>query len=560
MVYVYSKKSNLNKYIGKNLSVDEIKETLVDLGMDIKGESDEKDPELKIEITAEKADLVSTVGIARAIKYYRGYENKLPKYNIEKSNEKVVVKKSANLSRPKTSCAILRGVNLTQELLDEMIEIQEKIHESFGRNRKKVAIGIYPMSEFEFPVTFSGEKPGDIIFRPLESDKEMNANEILLEHETGKKYGHLLKDLEFYPVFRDKNSKVLSMPPIINSHETGRVNTSHKDLFIEVSGHNLVYLDMIMKVMITTFIDMGAKAQSVKVEYEDSNEVYELNLDSRFETLSLDFVNKLIGLNLGEKDIGKLLDKVMFNLIEIKNGILKVEVPCFKADVWHDVDVADDIARAYGYNNIVPRSPNISSVGEELDNSLFRRRITNTMVNLSFVELYTYILSSTQNQFTKMNLEEDSKKYIRLIDSADQGINMTRTSILPEILSSLHINRKNKYPQRVFENGFTIQVDNSCDTGARNESHLAVAIADSKANYTQIKGALDSLFKLNEVDFKIKEAKIPFLIEGRSAKIFLGKEEIGFIGELHPQILENFGLLVPVAVFEINLDKIFKDN
>ena len=145
MVYVYSRQSELNSHIGKNLSVDEIKDTLTDMGMDIKGESEDKDPELKIEITAEKMDLISTVGIARAIKYYRGYETKLPTYDIKSSGLKVIVDKSVEQVRPKTVAALLKDVPLTQEVLDEMIKIQEKMHDSFGRGRKKAAIGIYPM-------------------------------------------------------------------------------------------------------------------------------------------------------------------------------------------------------------------------------------------------------------------------------------------------------------------------------------------------------------------------------------------------------------------------------
>ncbi len=579
MVYVNTKQSQINKYVGKKLSVSEIEETLKDMGMDMKGitfttgknetksgvsrmdmkgVSDEKDPELKVEITAEKMDMVSAVGIARAIKYYKGLETKLPEYKIEKATQKVIVKKSAKKSRPKTVCVILKDIKMTQELLDEMIEIQEKIHASFGRNRKKASIGIYPCEEFDFPVTFTAEKPEDIKFIPLEMNSEMNAKQILKEHDKGKEYAHLLEGLEFYPVFRDKSEKVLSMPPIINSNDTGRVDLHHKNLFIEISGHNLTYLDNLLKIMVTTFIEMGASAQKVTVEYE-GEDTYELNLENTEETLSLDYVNKLIGINLKSKDVEKLLNKVMYGLKKIEGDKITVLIPPFKSDVWHDSDIADDIARAYGYNNIVPKYPNISSVGETLEFSDFREQLTQSMVNFGFLELYTYILTSSKTQFEKMNLGKGDKEYTKLLDSEDQGINMTRVRVLPEILESLHINRKNKYPQKVFENGFTIQSDEKADTKAKNQLNLSVAIADPKSNYTQIKAVLDTLMKLNQIDFEIKEhEEIPFLIPGRSAEIFVNKKSVGFIGELHPQVLTNFGLLVPVSCFEIIVDDIFE--
>lgn len=557
MVYVYAKQSELNKYIGKKLSVEEIKDTLADLGMDIKGESEGGDPELKIEITAEKMDMVSAVGIGRAIKYYKGIEREIPKYSIKKSGLKLVVEKSAAKSRPKCVAAIVRNVPMNQEFLDEIIKIQEKIHDSFGRGRKKGAIGIYPLDKIEFPITYGAEEPEGIVFRPLEFDKDISGREILQLHDAGKKFAHLLAGCDLFPVFRDNTGKVLSMPPIINSHDTGRVEVTNKDLFIECSGYNLHHLDNILKVLVTTFIDMGASAQSIEVNYEGAED-YELDLKNYFDEINLDDVNRLIGVDIKPEEIEALLNKMMYGMLEVNDGWIGIEVPVFKSDVWHDVDIADDIARAYGYNNIVPTFPSVSSVGEHLEFSVFRERISELMVRLGFLEVYTYMLTSSQDQFKKMGLDESKNEHIKLIDSADQGINMVRTLILPDNLSSLHINRKNKYPQKIFENGFTIQVDEKADTGARNEVHLSVSIADPKSNYTQIKGVLDTIMKLNEIEFNIVESDLSFLIEGRRANILVKGKNIGFIGELHPEILTNFGLLVPVSCLELNLEKLFE--
>ncbi|MEC8221062.1 MAG: hypothetical protein VX028_03220, partial [Nanoarchaeota archaeon] len=156
MVYVYSKKTQLDKYLKEELTTEEVKETLMDLGMDLKGEKklEDNEVELKIEITAEKMDMISTCGIARAINYHRGYLKELPNYELKKGNLEVHVKESANKVRPKTVAAILRNAPMSQELLDELIEIQEKIHDSFGRHRKKAAIGIYPMDSISFPISF----------------------------------------------------------------------------------------------------------------------------------------------------------------------------------------------------------------------------------------------------------------------------------------------------------------------------------------------------------------------------------------------------------------------
>ncbi len=557
MVYVYAKQSELNKYIGEKLSVEDIKDTLMDLGMDVKGETDETNPELKIEITAEKIDLVSKVGIARAIKYYRGITTEFPSYTLGPAKEKVIAKKSSKDARHATVAVILRNFKLDEEKLLEIIDIQEKMHASFGRNRKKASIGIYPLEKIQFPVTYGFEKPEDIVFKALDMDKELNGKEILEQHDKGRKYAHLLEGQKLFPIFRDSRGHVLSMPPIINSEEMGKVTINDTDLFLEVSGKNLHHLDLILKVLVTTFIEMGAQAEAVTVEYEDTDD-YVFSLEPQEDTLSLGFINKLIGISIKENVAKELLQKMMYGVKSAKYGELIVEIPAFRGDVWHDVDIADDVARAYGYNNIVPRFPGIATVGKQLPYSAFRDRVTQTIVNLGFLELYTYILSSSQEQYTMMNKEVEEGKFLRLIDSTDEGINMCRTWIIPELLKSLRINRKNKYPQKVFENGFTLQVSDSGDVGARDEAHVAVALADPKTNYTHIKGALDAFATLSGFNLEFKDAHYSSFIEGRVAEIFFKGESVGVIGEIHPQVLENYSLLVPVAAFELNLEKIWE--
>ena len=557
MVYVYATKNELNKYIGKELSVEEIETTLKDLGMDLKGISNDFDPELKIELTAEKLDMVSAVGIARAIKYYKKIATQIPEYEVIIGENSLIVDESVNNSRPKTVAAIIRNIPMNKKILDDMIKIQEKIHDSFGRGRKKAAIGIYPVDEIKFPIYYNSEKSEDIIFTPLESEIEMNGREILEQHNLGKKYSHLLKDYNTYPVFRDATNKVLSMPPIINSNDTGRVDIDHQDLFIECTGYNINHLDNILKVLVTTFIEYGGQAESVLVKYPNG-ENYVLDLSNREESLSLNYVNKIIGINIKSDEVEQYLNKMMFSLSSIQDDIITLKIPPFKSDIFNDIDIADDIARAYGYNNIIPKFPNISSIGNILDISDFKDKISENLTRMGFLELYTYMLSSTTLHFDKMNLNIEDKEFIKLLDSADQGINMVRTMILPDNLESLRINRKNKYPQKIFENGWTIKVDEREDTGAKNEGKLSISIADPKSNYTQIKEVLDTIMSLEQIEFEVKETELPFLIKGRSANIYVKKELVGFIGELNPQVLSNFDLLVPVSSLELNLDKIFQ--
>ncbi len=550
MVYVYVKASVLQQHIGKQLSVDEITDALVNLGMDVKAVS----PELKIEITSEKADMISAVGIARAIKYYLGMEQAVPRYDIGAAKEKIVVKDSVADVRPRTVAAIVRGMQVTPDVLDAIIAIQEKIHDSFGRDRKKCAIGIYPVDAISFPVTYTAEAPENIQFHPLQADTEMDGATILAEHPTGRTYAHLLAGHNVYPVFRDATGAVLSMPPIINSVATGKVDAQHNDLFVECTGFNQHLLDSMLKVLVTTLVDMGGVAEAVTVTYSNG-EKYSLDLSNVTDTVSLAYINKLIGIDIDAAQAKKLLANMMYGVTSVDNDTITVEIPCFRSDVWHASDIADDVARAYGYNNIVPSFPNIASVGAHLPFSLFCEQVSQTLVGLRCLELYTYLLCSSEYQFSRMLLEP--QEHVKLEGSADAGTNMCRVRILPEMLRSLHINRQHKYPQFVFENGFVIVPDADAETGARDDVHLCVCLADPKSNYTQIKSVLDLLFSLLGITFSVSAVTLPYLIEGRSGSVAVNDVAIGFVGELHPHVLDNFGLLVAVSCFEINLSKLF---
>ncbi len=555
MVYVYVRHSKLNRGIGRELSLEQVKNAILELGMDIKGQTDDADPELKVELTAEKVDFVSSVGIARAIKYYLGYESAVPRYKINKSGMSVAVERPVAGIRPRIAAAIIRGMRIDDEILKEIIELQEKIHDSFGRDRKKAAIGIYPLGKIKFPLKYTAEPPEKIVFKPLEYTFEMNGKEILERHETGKRYAHLLTGFDKYPVLRDADGNILSMPPIINSEDVGKVSVGDTDLFIECTGYNLTHLDSIMKVLITTLIELGGSAESVKVDYFDG-ENYELSLDNYYDEIDAEFINKLIGIALKPQEMIPLFNKMMYGVKGAKGTKLLVEIPCFRSDVWHDVDIADDVARAYGYNNIKPTFPQIASTASQLEFTLFRERVSQSMVSLGFLELYTYMLTSTETQFDKMSLKAKDGEYVRLFDSADVGTNMVRTMILPEHLVALNINRKNKYPQRIFENGFAVNTVGK-DADPVDYACLSASIAGGKANYTKIKGVLDAVMSMNSIPFEVKEASHPFLIEGRQADVYVSGKNVGFIGELHPQVIENFGLLVPVSCLEVNLSKIF---
>ena len=232
-------KTVFEQLVGKQLPLEELKDRISMLGTDLE---DIKDNEIHVEVFPNRPDMLSEQGFARAFSSFLGVKTGLRKYAIKESNQKVIIDPSVKGIRPYTACAIVKGLQFDEETLKQIIQIQEKLHVTYGRKRKKAAIGIYPMEKITFPITYKADLPQKIKFKPLEASKEMTAPEILEHHKAGKEYAHLLQGLPKYPFFIDAKGEILSMPPVINSDKTGRVTDETKDVFVECSGFDFKIL------------------------------------------------------------------------------------------------------------------------------------------------------------------------------------------------------------------------------------------------------------------------------------------------------------------------------
>ena len=194
------------------------------------------------------------------------------------------------------------------------MQIQEKLHITYGRNRKKAAIGVYPLDRIAFPITYTAKYPHEIKFEALESSRIMAADEIIAEHRAGKEYGHLLTGLKKYPIFIDSKKQILSMPPIINSNTAGKVTEKTTEIFVECSGFDFQSLSICLNIIVTMFADMNADIYSVDVHYDPEIKITP-DLDPKEMGWSLKYVNKRLGLKLNENEAVNIDRLALSNLI-----------------------------------------------------------------------------------------------------------------------------------------------------------------------------------------------------------------------------------------------------
>jgi len=502
------------------------------------------DDEIELEIFPNRPDLLSFHGYMRAFLAFIGKKTGLKQYSINKPQEnyEVVIDRSVKDARPFTACAIVRNLKFDDEKIKEIIDIQEKIHATLGRNRKKVAIGIYPLEKISLPIRFEARRPQDIKFVPLEAHGEMNGFEILKEHPTGKMYAHLLQDMQKFPVFVDAKGEILSMPPIINSEKTGKITQETRDIFIECSGFDFNTLKKTLNILVTMLADMGGDVCQMKLGYGLKHELTP-DLSPEKIKINIDNVNKLLGLNLKEAEIKKLLERMGY---EHKNG--DVLVPAWRTDILHEVDIIEDIAIAYGYENFEPEIPEISTIGEIDKKETVKRKIAEILAGLGLLEISSYHL------LTKEDLKKTKQHEEIEVEKSKTDYKILRYDLLCSSLKILSENIDAEYPQKLFEIGLVFRKNDKIEEGIEEREKLIVAI--TPGNFTEIKQILDYMAKMLNVEFKLEESIVHNFIEGRAGSILFNEKEIGFIGEVHPSVLRAWHLKMPLAVFEIDLEKI----
>ena len=504
---------------------------------------DDFEDELEIEIFPNRPDLISLTGFMRGFNAFMEKEKGMRKYKINspEKNFKVQIDKSVEKVRPFTACAIVKGLKFDDSKIKEIMNLQEKLHATLGRNRKKVAIGVYPMEKIVLPIRYEARAPDKIKFMPLESDHEMTGMQIIRQHPKGKEYAHLLEGNSVFPVFVDASKKILSMPPIINSQETGKVDENTKDVFVECSGNDFETLKKALNIVVTALSDLGGKIFSMELDYNGKKEITP-SFEPEKIKISLENVNKLIGLELKEKDLDKLLPKMGY---EYSKGT--VSIPSWRTDILHEVDIIEDIAIAYGYDNLVPEIPKVATIGEESKESVVKSKISEILSGLGLIEVSS--LHLMKNEELK-NMKQKESEAVVLMDSKTD-YKLLRNSLMAPAMRILLGNKNHEYPQRIFEIGNVFVPGNP----VREESRLL--IADVPSNFTELKQMVDYLMRMLNIKYEIKDANIPSMIDGRTASIILNGKNVGFIGEVHPEILDNWNIKQPLAVLEISLEEVF---
>ena len=537
----------------------------------------------KIDIPANRYDLLCLEGIVRALRIFKGVED-VPNYHLSGPPvEKVIVKEATAQIRPVVVAAVLRNVTFTEASYNSFLDLQDKLHFNICRKRTLVAIGTHDLDTIKGPFVYDARPPQDIKFQPLFQEKEFRADELMKHYETDvklKAFLHIIRDSPVYPVIVDSNDVVCSMPPIING-EHSKLTLDTKNIFIECTATDYTKANIVLNTMLAMYGQYcGDKFAVEPVEVTKADGTTEVfpHLEPHVMDCEMDYVNSIIGTELDAEYMTKALTRMQLPA-KPKAGnerTLEVTVPITRSDILHPCDIAEDVAIAFGYNNLTETVPQTNTVGTQQPVNKLTDLLRLESALAGFTETLTLCLCSYDELFAKLKLKEEGNQVVTIANPATYEYQCLRNTLLPGMLKTIYHNKSQELPLKLFEISDIIVQDPSVDVGARNQRNLLAIQYSNSTGFEVVHGLLDLLMKKLGVQYipapaegakkaggvdlspkdnfyYIREGNCPTFFPGRAADVFFNDVKIGHFGVLHPEVLKAFDLTSPASALEIDL-------
>lgn len=548
----------LYKQLGKRLENKELIDILPMISSDVESYTDE---EVKAEFFPNRPDYYSIEGIVRSLKGYLEIETGLPEYTLNNTDTTITVDSKLENIRPYVATCTIRGISINEEELKNIMEFQEHLHWVIGRDRKKVAIGIHDLDKTKGPYQYRAGKPDEDTFIPLESDTRQTLRQILENHEKGKKYAHLLEEYEYYPLIVDSEDNIMSMPPIINSERT-KLTTETRNLFIDVTGTDINAVTNALNIIASNLAEHeGTEIDTMKVIYPYHEDITYPQFEPQIIDVHTSTASQYIGMPLTADKIVETLEKTRFKAEKQDEERVTVTVPRYRIDILHEVDIIENIALGYGFNDLPAQLPDFATVAQPDPKREFDKILEQVMIGLGFTEIKSLMLTSEQQHYTKlgMRVEEDR---VTVTSPITQDRTMIRKSLINSLLEFLQDNKHEELPQKIFEVGDVAYIDESAETKMKTVKKLAGAQISSNANLTTIKSYVESIVSNLGFEIELEDYDSTVFINGRSARFAARPMDDrtpfaleGYFGEVHPQVLTNFELEYPTIMFEMEFSE-----
>jgi phenylalanyl-tRNA synthetase beta chain len=530
---------------------------------------------LKIELNdTNRPDLWGTAGCARQLRIHNG--GSAPEYSffsrpgdVKKAGRRVLAEKTVQKVRPYLAGFIASGKAVTDASLRDMIQTQEKLAWNFGRKRRTISMGLYRIAIIRWPIHYKAVDPDSISFVPLQWDTPLTLREILKQHPKGKEYAFIQEHEPLHPLLTDDRGSILSYPPIINSADLGAVQVGDTDLFVEITGTDQPSVTLAASIMACDLADQGYTIEPVEVEYE-----YDTPFGRRVTTpyyfqepvfCSLARVEKFLGEKLSAGDCIAALTRMGIKAEETRaaergdsaelEGI-RAWPPEYRNDFLHAADVAEDVMIGRTLPSFKPERPRDFTVGRLTPITCFSRRVKEILVGMNYQEMIYNYLGSRKDLVE--NMRGGGGRIIRISNPMTENYEYVRDSVLASLMMSESVSGHAAYPHRIFEIGKVAYRDPSENYGTTTRQYAGFLNADRDANFNTMAGQMQTLFYYIAREYEVEESADPRFIPGRAASVIYKGKPAGVFGEIHPEVLERWGVAMPCTAAELDLDALLE--
>lgn len=541
-----------------------------ELGMDVRAVLGINDALIEFEITSNRPDCRSIIGIAREAAVTLGKELKYPEIKVQACDEEMSFEIDIQTDLCKRYCGrVVKDVKvgpspywMQRKLIEagmrpisNIVDITNYVMLELGQPLHAFDLDDIKYNKMTVKMAEEGEK-----FTTLDGVERTLTSDMLV-------IGNQDKTLDLAGIMGGENSEIKDTTTSIFiegasfAKENIRATSKKLGLRTEASSRfekgidiNLAEEAVNRACQLIEELGCGTVLNGMLDYYPQKEEVQKV-------TVNPVRINKLLGVNVPMDQFINILESLEFKCNLVSSEVLELEVPTFRLDITEDADILEEIARIYGYNNIPSASlEGNATAGVKTDKQKFIDNVKSNSIACGLNEILTYSFVSPRG-VDKINLpaNDEKRNFVKIMNPLGEETSVMRTTLIPNMLDVISTNISHKVEEvSAFECGNTFIPQEGLPIETKK---YCVGMYGKEVDFFVLKGVIESV--LNNVGLKGYEIEpettnLTFH-PGRCAKIVYNNIYIGTFGELHPDVIENYNLGQRVYVAEINIDTVFEN-
>ena len=541
-----------------------------ELGMDVREVLGINDALIEFEITSNRPDCRSILGIAREAAVTLGKELKFPEIKVNGSDEEMSFEIDVQTDLCKRYCGKVvkdvkvgpspywmqrRLIEAGMRPINNIVDITNYVMLELGQPLHAFDLDDIKYNKMTVKLAQEGEK-----FTTLDGVERTLTSDMLV-------IGNKDKTLDLAGIMGGENSEVKDTTTSIFlegasfAKENIRATSKKLSLRTEASSRfekgidiNLTEVAVNRACQLIEELGCGRVLNGMLDYYPEKEEIQKI-------TVNPERINKLLGVNVAMDQFLNILERLEFKCNLISSDKLELEVPSFRLDITEDADILEEIARIYGYDNIPSATlEGNATAGVKTEKQKFIDDIKFNSIAVGLNEILTYSFISPRG-VDKINLAQDDERreFVKIINPLGEETSVMRTTLIPNMIDVISTNLSHKVEEAyAFECGNTFKPQAGLPVETKK---MSIGMYGKDVDFFTLKGAVETI--LNNVGFKgyeiEPETKNLTFHPGRCAKLVYNNICIGTFGELHPDVLENYDLNQRVYIAEINVDLVFEN-